>query len=121
MSPDVLWWQDGKVFYGLHFSLSDKIESELFRYGEHEKVSGDCTMKAKELDKLFDSGKDITSHLDLKTKKRPGYHQRRVNVDFPDWMIKTLDREAVRIGVTRQSIIKMWIADRIKEETEEYG
>lgn len=73
-------------------------------------------MKAKELDKLFDNGEDITKHLDLSTKKRPGLKQRRVNVDFPDWMIETLDREASRIGVTRQSIIKVWIAERIKEE-----
>ncbi len=73
-------------------------------------------MKAKELDKVFDSGSDITEHLDLSTKKRPGLKQRRVNVDFPDWMIETLDREASRIGVTRQSVIKVWIAERIKEE-----
>ena len=73
-------------------------------------------MKAKELDKLFDNGEDITEHLDLTTKNRPGLKQRRVNVDFPDWMIQTLDKEASRIGVTRQSIIKVWIAERIKEE-----
>ena len=73
-------------------------------------------MKAEDLDKMFDDGKDITSHLDLSTRKRPGLKQRRVNVDFPDWIIKTLDREASRIGVTRQSIIKVWIAERIKEE-----
>ncbi len=73
-------------------------------------------MKAKELDKIFDNGEDITSHLDLSTKRRPGLNQRRVNVDFPDWIIESLDREASRIGVTRQSIIKVWIAERIKEE-----
>ncbi len=73
-------------------------------------------MKAKELDKIFDSGEDITSHLDLSTKQRPGLKQRRVNVDFPDWVIESLDREASRIGVTRQSIIKVWIAERIKQE-----
>ncbi len=73
-------------------------------------------MKAKELDKIFDNGEDITSHLDLSTKQRPGLNQRRVNVDFPDWIIESLDREASRIGVTRQSIIKVWIAERIKEE-----
>ncbi len=73
-------------------------------------------MKAKELDKIFDSGEEITSYLDLSTKRRPGLKQRRVNVDFPDWIIESLDREATRIGVTRQSIIKVWIAERIKEE-----
>lgn len=73
-------------------------------------------MKAKELDKLFDDGEDISEHLDLSTKNRPGLKQRRVNVDFPEWMIQTLDKEASRVGVTRQSIIKVWIAERIKEE-----
>lgn len=73
-------------------------------------------MKAKELDELFDDGEDIAEHLDLSTKNRPGLKQRRVNVDFPDWMIQTLDKEARRIGIARQSIIKVWIADRIKEE-----
>lgn len=73
-------------------------------------------MKAKELDELFDNGEDITEHLDLSTKSRPGLKQRRVNVDFPDWMIQTLDKEARRIGIARQAIIKVWIADRIKEE-----
>ncbi len=75
-------------------------------------------MKTKDLDKMFDDGEDISSHLDLSTKKRPGLKQRRVNVDFPDWIIETLDREASRIGVTRQSIIKVWIAERIKEEAD---
>lgn len=73
-------------------------------------------MKAKDLDKLFDNGEDITDYLDLSTQKRPGLKQKRVNVDFPDWMIETLDREARKIGVSRQSIIKVWIAERIKEE-----
>lgn len=73
-------------------------------------------MKAKDLDKLFDSGEDVAEHLGLSTKNRPGFKQRRVNVDFPDWMIQTLDKEANRIGVTRQSIIKVWIAERIKDE-----
>jgi len=73
-------------------------------------------MKAKELDKKFDDGEDITAYLDLSTKKKPGLKQRRVNVDFPDWMIQTLDCEASRIGVTRQSVIKVWIAERIKDE-----
>lgn len=73
-------------------------------------------MKAEELDKLFDEGEDITSHLDLSTAERPGHKQRRVNVDFPEWMIHSLDMEASKIGVTRQSVIKMWIAERLKTE-----
>jgi hypothetical protein len=72
-------------------------------------------MKAKDLDKRFDSGKDITEFLDISNAKRPGQDQKRVNVDFPVWMIQSLDREAKRLGVPRQSIIKIWIAERLKE------
>lgn len=74
-------------------------------------------MKAEELDEIFDKGEDISPYLDLSTKERPGLKQRCVNVDFPDWMINSLDREASKIGITRQSIIKVWIAERIKAET----
>ena len=72
-------------------------------------------MKAKDLDKKFDSGEDITEFLDISNAKRPGQDQKRVNVDFPIWMIHSLDKEAKRLGVPRQSIIKMWIAERLKE------
>ena len=72
-------------------------------------------MKAKDLDKKFDSGEDITEFLDISNAKRPGQDQRRVNVDFPVWMIHRLDKEAKRLGVPRQSIIKIWIAERLKE------
>lgn len=72
-------------------------------------------MKAKDLDKKFDSGEDITEFLDISNAKRPGQDQKRVNVDFPVWMIHSLDREAKRLGVPRQSIIKIWIAERLKE------
>ncbi len=72
-------------------------------------------MKAKDLDKKFDSGEDITEFLDISNAKRPGQAQKRVNVDFPVWMIHSLDKEAKRIGVPRQSIIKIWIAERLKE------
>ncbi len=71
-------------------------------------------MKAKELDKKFDRGEDITEFLDLSKAKRPGQDQRRVNVDFPVWMIQRLDKEAKRLGVPRQSIIKIWIAERLE-------
>lgn len=74
-------------------------------------------MKASDLDRKFDDGEDITDHLDLSTLRRPGLEPRRVNVDFPTWMVHELDREASRIGVTRQSIIKMWIADRLSKIT----
>ncbi|NLE97666.1 MAG: CopG family transcriptional regulator [Propionibacterium sp.] len=70
-------------------------------------------MKAEEFDARFDDGEDITHHLDLAHARRPGHEQRRVNVDFPAWMIDALDREAKRLGVTRQSVIKVWIADHL--------
>lgn len=71
-------------------------------------------MKAEEFDRLFDDGEDISSSIDLASARRPGLEQRRVNVDFPVWMIESLDREARRLGVTRQSIIKVWIAERLE-------
>ena len=74
-------------------------------------------MKAKELDKKFDNGEDISRHLDLVRAKRTNQEAKRVNVDFPSWMIHSLDKEADRLGVTRQSIIKIWISERLKEKT----
>jgi len=71
-------------------------------------------MKANELDKKFDDGEDISKFLDLSHARRPGQEQKRVNVDFPVWMIHYLDKEAKRLGVPRQSIIKIWIAERLK-------
>ncbi len=71
-------------------------------------------IKAEEFDKKFDRSEDLSEHLDIANAKRPGQEQKRVNVDFPLWMIQSLDKEAKRLGVTRQSIIKIWIADRLK-------
>lgn len=72
-------------------------------------------MKARELDEKFDAGTDdIVDALDLSTLRRPNQAQRRVNVDFPEWMIASLDREAARLGVTRQSVIKVWLAERLE-------
>jgi len=71
-------------------------------------------MKAKEFDQKFNDGDDISEFLDLSQARRPGHEQRRVNVDFPTWMIEALDHEAKRLGVTRQSIIKVWIAERLE-------
>ena len=70
-------------------------------------------MKADEFDRRFDEGEDITDALDLTAARRPGQEARRVNVDFPVWMIESLDREAKRLGVTRQSVIKVWIAEKL--------
>jgi hypothetical protein len=74
-------------------------------------------MKAKEFDARFEKGENVISHLDLTRARRPDEEQRRVNVDFPNWMIRSLDREADRLGVTRQSIIKVWISERLKTGT----
>ena len=71
-------------------------------------------MKAEELDKAFDAGEDITEYLELSKARRPGHEQRRVNVDFPIWMIDSLDKEASRLGVARQSLIKILIAKHLE-------
>ena len=75
------------------------------------------TMKAKDFEKQFDEGVDITASLDLTKTKRVLQEQKRVNVDFPTWMIESLDREAGKLGVTRQSIIKVWLAERLESRT----
>ncbi len=71
-------------------------------------------MKASEFDHKFEQGEEIVGDLDLAGARRPGLEPRRVNVDFPAWVIDSLDREARRLGVTRQSIIKIWIAERLE-------
>lgn len=72
-------------------------------------------MKARELDRKFDAGEDITAHLDLTHARRPNQEQKRVNVDFPVWMIQSLDKEAKRLGVPRQSLIKLLIGRHIQK------
>ena len=71
-------------------------------------------MKAKKFEQQFDEGVDITASLDLSKAKRVLQEQKRVNVDFPTWMIDSLDREASKLGVTRQSVIKVWLAERLE-------
>jgi len=74
-------------------------------------------MKAKDFDKKFDDNKvDVIDVLDLSTLKHPNQAQKRINVDFPTWIIDSLDKEASRVGVTRQSIIKVWLAERLEEQ-----
>jgi hypothetical protein len=70
--------------------------------------------KASKFDREFDEGKDVSRYLDVSKARRPGLEQRRVNVDFPMWMIESLDREAARLGVPRQSLVKVWIAERLE-------
>ena len=71
-------------------------------------------MKASDFDRRFDEDEDVTDFLDLKKARRPGLEQKRVNVDFPAWMVQSLDKEAMRLGVTRQALIKLWLADRLE-------
>ena len=72
-------------------------------------------IKAKKIDRKFDKGEDISEYLDVTKARRPGQEQKRVNVDFPLWMIQLLDKEARRLGVPRQSIIKVWVAERLEK------
>jgi len=72
-------------------------------------------MKAREFDKKFDEGKDISKYLDMSKVKKTKQEQKRVNVDFPLWMINLLDKEAKRLGVPRQSIIKVWVSERLEK------
>ena len=72
-------------------------------------------MKTEEFDKKFDSGEDVSEHLDFSKARRPGKEQKRVNVDFPVWMVQSLDKEAKHLGVPRQSLIKIWIAERLEQ------
>ncbi|MFM2074447.1 MAG: hypothetical protein RJB34_752 [Pseudomonadota bacterium] len=71
-------------------------------------------MKAKKFEQAFEDGADITASLDLSKARRVLQDQKRVNVDFPTWMVDSLDREASKLGVTRQSVIKVWLAERLQ-------
>jgi hypothetical protein len=71
-------------------------------------------MKASKFDQKFDEGKNVLAALDLAQAHRPGEEQKRINVDFPVWMLEAIDRQARHLGVTRQSVIKMWLAERLQ-------
>lgn len=70
-------------------------------------------MKTSKFDEKFDAGEDIMGVLDISGARRPGQTAKRVNVDFPLWMVQRIDREARRLGVTRQSLIKLWLAEKL--------
>ncbi|MGW8256380.1 MAG: type II toxin-antitoxin system BrnA family antitoxin [Thermoguttaceae bacterium] len=72
-------------------------------------------MKAKDFDKKFAAGQNISKYLDTSKARRPVLEQKRVNVDFPLWMIQFLDKEAQRLGIPRQSLIKVWVAERLEK------
>ena len=78
------------------------------RVGTKSKV-----MKAENFDKAFDDGEDVSGYIDWENARRPGLEPRRVNVDFPSWIVEALDKHADRLGVTRQALIKLWIAERL--------
>ena len=71
-------------------------------------------IEAQELDEKFDNGEDVSEYFDWSKARRPNQEPRRVNVDFPAWMVRDLDKEAGRLGLTRQSLIKMWIAEKLR-------
>jgi len=104
-----------KKIYGRQSILYETKESESFQSEKPE------TMKKKyitaaEFDAKFDTGEDVSAHYDLEQAVRPGLEQRRVSVDFPAWMVQQLDQIARRLGVTRQSVIKVFISEKLKEE-----
>lgn len=72
------------------------------------------TISAAEFDRRFDDGEDLSDYIDWSTARRPNLEPKRVNVDFPTWMVNGLDREARRLGITRQALIKTWIAEKLK-------
>lgn len=76
------------------------------------------TITAKEFDLAFEQGEDITPYLDLSNARRPGFESKKINITFPKWMLDRLDRQASYLGVSRQSIIKLWIAQKLKEEAD---
>ena len=73
-----------------------------------------AVISAEDFDKAFDDGEDVGALVDWDNARRPGHEPRRVNVDFPTWVVEGLDREAERLGVTRQALIKIWIAERLE-------
>jgi hypothetical protein len=106
---------------GTHWSAivtrrGDNIRLISVRRSRAEEVTiHESETKAPTLDRKFDAGQSIVEHLDLGKARRPGAEAKRVNVDFPSWLVKSLDREARRLGVTRQSPIKLWLADRLEQ------
>lgn len=72
------------------------------------------SITTQEFDELFDDGKDVSQFLEMDSASRKNIKTRRVSVDFPEWMIQMLDQQAMKLGVTRQSIIKFWISEKLK-------
>ena len=81
-------------------------------------MTGRETISAEEFDRRFDDGEDVSAYIDWSSARRVNLEPKRVNVDFPAWVVTRLDREAQRLGVTRQALIKMWIAERLEATAE---
>ena len=106
----------GTINIGQQSLLIEALKPESSRSDDPGRKRCRC-MKAKEFDEKFEKDENVISYLDLSKARRPDQEQRRVNVDFPNWMIHSLDKEAKKLGVTRQSIIKVWIYERLKVKT----
>ncbi len=74
-------------------------------------------MKAQDFDNKFEAGEDLTAHLDFSKARRVNQESRRVNIDFPSWVVEGLDKQAKRLGITRQALVKVWIAEKLKDAT----
>lgn len=103
-----------KVWCGIFTMREDRVRIISIRRAK--KMKKKSTITAKEFDARFDRGEDISAFIDEGSIQRPGLEARRVNVDFPEWIIKNLDVESRMIGVSRQSLIKLWISERLQQE-----
>ncbi len=72
-------------------------------------------MKAREFDGKFEVGKDMTDDLDFSKARRVNQELKRVNIDFPVWVVEKLDKQSKRLGITRQALVKVWIAEKVEE------
>jgi uncharacterized DUF497 family protein len=101
--------ETNKAKHGIDFTQAQRLWAD----SDHDRWRR-RSMRAQDLDRKFHAGEeDIISDLDVRAARRPGRDVQRVNVDFPIWMVESLDAEATRLGITRQAIIKTWIAERL--------
>ncbi|MGM0581843.1 MAG: type II toxin-antitoxin system BrnA family antitoxin [Bacteroidota bacterium] len=103
-------------FFDLPFSLLEKTILELYQSENLEKMKK-TSIKASEFDNKFDNGEDISEYLDLENAVRATNKPKRVSIDFPEWMVTELDKVSKRLGVTRQSVIKVFISEKLKEKS----
>ena len=73
-------------------------------------------VKAKDFDAAFERGDDVSAWLDKSKARRINTELKRVNIDFPVWVIQCLDKAARRLGISRQALVKMWIAEKFDRE-----